>query len=283
LDQLYTNPKIWTQNEEIDNQDDFYRKFNELKKDKNKTTSLANSPLTNSTLDSDNSVNIVNKKKPMYHKQIPEKNYLFSSQMDVIRNQILNSIFEENKINGNKYQSSTNDDNYYMININNIMQRLDERTTIMIRHIPNKYNMLSFLEEVNKDFKDKYDIFYLPVDFKNNCNLGFAFINFIDPMHIILFYELFRGKKWTKYKSDKICELAYAKVQGRNELIEHFKKGSILSLSDDKKPIILNATKPLPRISMPLKCLDLFCKYYPYSNYTIDRRSFSVNSFSRFE
>jgi hypothetical protein len=98
----------------------------------------------------------------------------------------------------------------------------------MIRHIPNKYNMRTILDEFKKDFKDKFDTFYLPLDESNNCNLGFAFINFIDPIHIIHFYDEFRGKRWQKYNSDKICELAYAKFQGKNELMAHIEKSCII-------------------------------------------------------
>jgi hypothetical protein len=74
----------------------------------------------------------------------------------------------------------------------------------MIRHIPNKYSVKLFLEEVNNEFEFKFDIFYLPIDYQNKCNLGFAFINFVDPMHIIYFFDLYRGRKWKKFNSDKV-------------------------------------------------------------------------------
>ena len=50
----------------------------------------------------------------------------------------------------------------------------------MIRNIPNKYNKELMRETIDRNFKDTYDFFYLPIDFKNNCNVGYAFINFID-------------------------------------------------------------------------------------------------------
>jgi hypothetical protein len=74
----------------------------------------------------------------------------------------------------------------------------------MIRNIPNKYKLSTILEDLNVDFKDKFDLFYLPIDFTNNCNLGFAFINFVDPMHIVLFYDIFKGKKWRRFNSEKV-------------------------------------------------------------------------------
>ena len=55
-------------------------------------------------------------------------------------------------------------------------------------------------------------------------------------MHILLFYDVFNGKKWKKFKSDKvkviikqICELAYAKFQGKKELLQHFEKSSVMN------------------------------------------------------
>ena len=145
------------------------------------------------------------------------------------------------------------DDAVNRINIENILKGKDKRTTLMIRHIPNKYNLYTFLEDINMDFKGTYDVFYLPIDYKNNCNLGFAFINFVDPMHILGFYNAFRGNKWRRFKSDKICELAYAKFQGKEELKTHFLNGSVIKLdSEDKKPVILPTPDPLPPVQIPL-------------------------------
>ena len=156
------------------------------------------------------------------------------------------------------------------VNLMNILLCQDNRTTLMIKNIPNKYTISSFLEEINIYFKNTYDVFYLPIDYVNKCNLGFAFINFVEPLHILLFYELYRGKKWKKFKSDKICELLYAKYNNKKELIEHFEKGKVLLFdSQEKRPLILPTPKILPKINIPLSYLNIFIKLYPNVSYEI--------------
>lgn len=131
----------------------------------------------------------------------------------------------------------------------------------MIKNIPNKYTLKSLVEDLNVELKGKYDLLYLPLDYVNNCNLGFAFINFVESFHIILFFELFRGKKWKRFNSEKICELAYAKIQGKSDLITHFEKGTVLNFeSKDKKPLIMNTPSPLPKIVMPI--VRIFFNYF---------------------
>ena len=158
------------------------------------------------------------------------------------------------------------------VNLMNILLCQDNRTTLMIKNIPNKYTISSFLEEINIYFKNTYDVFYLPIDYVNKCNLGFAFINFVEPLHILLFYELYRGKKWKKFKSDKICELLYAKYNNKKELIEHFEKGKVLLFdSQEKRPLILPTPKILPKINIPLSYLNIFIKLYPNVSYEIKK------------
>lgn len=60
----------------------------------------------------------------------------------------------------------------------------DARTTVMVKNIPNKYTQRNLLDLIDGNYAGKYDFFYLPIDFKNKCNLGYAFINFRNPTSI---------------------------------------------------------------------------------------------------
>ncbi|MCQ2819204.1 MAG: hypothetical protein MJ252_18225 [archaeon] len=160
------------------------------------------------------------------------------------------------------------EDNKNIIKIHNILSGLDKRTTVMIRNIPNKYTLLMLNEELLQRYENKYDLLYLPIDLENNCNLGFAFINFINPLHIIDFYHSYRGKKWIKFASPKKCELVYAKIQGKLNLISHFEKGSnTMSYSQDKKPILIEPTFPRPKVIVPEEMEPIFKEYYPDKSY----------------
>ena len=160
------------------------------------------------------------------------------------------------------------------IHLDNVLKLKDKRTTIMIRHIPNKYTIDILMEEININFKGKYDVLYLPIDFVNNTNLGFAFINFIDPMHLIYFYDEFIDRKWKLFNSGKRCQLVYGKLQGKAELLEYAKKRNGMNgmnKNEYRYPWQMNCYvdnsmygNP-PQIEIPMKYYKVFLHYYQYA------------------
>ena len=129
----------------------------------------------------------------------------------------------------------------YAINLEDILNKKDSRTTIMIKNIPNKYNQKMLLKKIDGNHKRLYDFFYLPIDFKNKCNVGYAFINFVNPLYILKFYEEFNAHKWEKFNSEKICQLTYARIQGKQALMIHFQSSSTMCQQDKKvRPLILS-------------------------------------------
>lgn len=162
------------------------------------------------------------------------------------------------------------------IHLDNVLKLKDKRTTVMIRHIPNKYSLEVLMQEINVNFEGKYDVLYLPIDFVNNSNLGFAFINFVDPMHLIYFYDEFIDQKWQLFNSGKRCQLVYGKLQGKTELLEYIKKRNgihINSSNEDmcrfpwQKTFYLNnnINHNPPKIELPMKYYKVFINYYLYA------------------
>lgn len=89
----------------------------------------------------------------------------------------------------------------------------DKRTTLMIKNIPNKYTQKMLLTTIDEKFRGTYDFFYLPIDFKNKCNVGYAFINMVRPEYIVPLVQRLDRKKWEKFNSEKVCNISYARIQ----------------------------------------------------------------------
>jgi hypothetical protein len=84
----------------------------------------------------------------------------------------------------------------------------------------------------------KFDLLYLPIDFKNKCNVGYAFINFTSHQHLPAFYEEFHGRKWSRFKSNKIAQINYARIQSKDALIAHFANSSLIHEDESMQPLI---------------------------------------------
>jgi hypothetical protein len=132
------------------------------------------------------------------------------------------------------------------IDIKRILSLEDRRTTLMIKNIPNKFKRDLLLKIINENFKGAYDLFILPTDANGYKNFGYSFINFTSSYYIPYFYYLFDHKKWSSTNSQKICEITYSKIQGRNNLLSHYpnkiiyRNNEVKKIDNDNKYIIPN-------------------------------------------
>ncbi|KAL0328317.1 UNVERIFIED_CONTAM: protein MEI2-like 2 [Sesamum calycinum] len=147
----------------------------------------------------------------------------------------------------------------YQLDLEKIVNGEDSRTTLMIKNIPNKYTSKMLLTAIDETHKGTYDFLYLPIDFKNKCNVGYAFINMVSPSHIITFYEAFNGKKWEKFNSEKVASLAYARIQGKAALVSHFQNSSLMNEDKRCRPILSNLRDKGPD-AFPSGNLNIFIR-----------------------
>lgn len=91
----------------------------------------------------------------------------------------------------------------YTLKLENIIE--DGRTTCMIKNIPNKFTADNLIEFINYTHFGKYDFLYLRMDFKNKCNVGYAFVNFVDTASVKSFFLRINGKRWCSMGSSKIA------------------------------------------------------------------------------
>ncbi|KAJ8908070.1 hypothetical protein NDN08_008166 [Rhodosorus marinus] len=134
--------------------------------------------------------------------------------------------------------SSPSNQPRFHLDIARVLSGEETRTALMIRNIPNKYNQKMMLQTLENNHKGVFDFFYLPIDFKNKCNVGYAFINFRSPVHIVPFFEEFHRRKWMKFNSEKVCEITFARIQGKANLIAHFQNSSLMNEDPKCRPII---------------------------------------------
>ena len=216
-----------------------------------------------------------------------------NQKMNNLNNEKSNSI---EKINNNKTNKSNNPINNnsnksnlknsknenlkgekQLINLDDIINGKDTRTTVMIRNIPIRYTDKMLINEL-EEFKNKFDCIYLPYDYEKKGNKGYGFINFIHPYHILLFHEKFQHKTWTYFESKKICELNAANFQGRSDIEKHAK-----NYKGTKKPIFFNEIDTSKiSIEVPIKYFKKVKAKYPKMIYN-EKKNFGIFIIKSFE
>ena len=172
-----------------------------------------------------------------------------------------------NLVNNNKGNSKGEKQ---ILNLDDIVTGKDTRTTVMIRNIPIKYTDEILIEALD-EFNGKYDCLYMPYDYEKNGNKGYAFINFVNPLHILYFYEKFNGKKWIHFESSKICELNCAHFQGINEIQKHAK-----NYKGQKKPNYYSRSENNENMVIPSKYLLKLKKRFPKMQYSENKNKKTI-------
>lgn len=133
------------------------------------------------------------------------------------------------------------------VDMGRIRDGIDVRTTIMLRNIPNKVDQAMLKRIIDESSWGKYDFMYLRIDFANDCNVGYAFINFVDPLDIVDFVRARGNQRWNCFKSDKVAEISYATIQGKDCLVQKFRNSSVMLESPHYRPkLYYTVNGPLP-------------------------------------
>ncbi|XP_010514256.1 PREDICTED: protein terminal ear1 homolog [Camelina sativa] len=148
----------------------------------------------------------------------------------------------------------------------------DPRTTLMIKNIPNKYSQKLLLDMLDKhcihinegiaeDHHEheslhqpfsSYDFVYLPMDFNNKCNVGYGFVNMTSPEAAWRFYKAFNHQRWEVFNSRKICQITYARVQGLEDLKEHFKSSKFPCEAELYLPVVFSPPRDGKQLPEPV-------------------------------
>lgn len=140
-------------------------------------------------------------------------------------------------------------------------------TTMMLRNIPNKYMQSNLLQEIDSfGFDGTYDFFYLPMDMHNRSNVGYCFINFINPLDATKFEETFSNHRFRQFSSRKTGVVSVAHVQGLALNVRHFENRAITHSSDEQyRPVVLKGKR---RVTMKEALSDLPTPQHPANSPT---------------
>ncbi|KAG1716633.1 hypothetical protein ID866_511 [Astraeus odoratus] len=136
------------------------------------------------------------------------------------------------------------------LDIQRIEQGLDTRTTVMIKNIPNKMTDRELIDFINNVCPRRIDFLYLRMDFQNGCNVGYAFVNFINVEDLLRFAKAKLNERWNMYSSEKVLQMSYANYQGKEALVEKFKNSCIMDEREEWRPKIF-FSEPGPKQGLP--------------------------------
>ena len=105
-----------------------------------------------------------------------------------------------------------------------------ERTTVMLRNIPNNCSREMFLALLDEHgFAGRYDFVYLPCDFYRQANLGYAFVNLVDGRAVDELWQAFDGFSGWPLPTAKVCQVSWSGPH------QGFKAGDMLAASTSSR------------------------------------------------
>eukprot|EP00427_Karlodinium_veneficum_P037063 CAMPEP_0169281612 /NCGR_PEP_ID=MMETSP1016-20121227/56365_1 /TAXON_ID=342587 /ORGANISM="Karlodinium micrum, Strain CCMP2283" /LENGTH=466 /DNA_ID=CAMNT_0009370279 /DNA_START=61 /DNA_END=1462 /DNA_ORIENTATION=+ len=116
-------------------------------------------------------------------------------------------------------------------------------TTLMIRNIPNRYTQRELIVELEDlGFAGTFDFLYVPLDKGTMSNVGYAFVNFVQPEHAEKCIQAFQGYKFKKHRkvSGKIAAVSIAHIQGLEANLAHYKNAAVNTAKmKQRRPLVM--------------------------------------------
>mmetsp|Transcript_21188 Transcript_21188/g.49265 ORF Transcript_21188/g.49265 Transcript_21188/m.49265 type:complete len:495 (-) Transcript_21188:102-1586(-) len=116
-----------------------------------------------------------------------------------------------------------------------------QNTTVMIRNIPNEYTQDELIAEVSEAMgsTDLFDFFYLPWDSQNNCNVGYAFVNFHNNIIAQKAVLVFSKYKFLTHQSAKVGQVSRAHIQGLENNLRHLQDRAVVHGNLPCSPVVV--------------------------------------------
>jgi len=96
-------------------------------------------------------------------------------------------------------------------------------------------------------FNCLFDFLYLPIDKATANNVGYAFVNFVDPLPAANCMKFFQGHRFIRIQrsSNKLARISVAHMQGLEANMRHYEKTAVnVSKEKTRRPLVItNLTK----------------------------------------
>lgn len=123
-------------------------------------------------------------------------------------------------------------------------------TTVMLRNLPNDYTRDMLLEFLDSEgFVGDYDFVYLPVDFRKQSNLGYAFVNLLTHEDGARAWKRLQGYQNWKVPSQKVLSMSWSTpLQGLEANIERYRNSPVMheDVPDHFKPLLFKNGHSVP-------------------------------------
>mmetsp|Transcript_4444 Transcript_4444/g.10797 ORF Transcript_4444/g.10797 Transcript_4444/m.10797 type:complete len:136 (+) Transcript_4444:81-488(+) len=120
----------------------------------------------------------------------------------------------------------------------------------MLRNLPNNYSRAMVLKMIDDEgFQGTYNFVYFPIDFRSRAGLGYAFVNFEDPVTVDRFWRTFEGFSNWMLPSKKSCFVSWCSPhQGLEAHVERYRNSPIMhpSVPDEYKPLVFSGGARVP-------------------------------------
>merc|ERR1712039_141136 len=118
-----------------------------------------------------------------------------------------------------------------------------ERTTVMLRNLPNDYNRSMVLQLLDEHgFACCYNFVYVPMDNKRKVGLGYAFVNMKKPVDAKRAFDKLAGfSEWKVPGSVKVLAVAWGNpLQGLEAHVERYRNSPIMhpDVAAELKPVL---------------------------------------------
>jgi len=133
-------------------------------------------------------------------------------------------------------------------------------TTVMLQNLPNNFTRNQLIQLMNNEgFEGRYNLVYIPIDFRSKVGLGYAFIDLGTNEDAEAFFQHLQGfDKWNT-DSVKVCQATWSQFQGIDTHVERFRNSTVMhdSVPDEFKPALfkngvsVSFPEPTKRIRAP--------------------------------